>query len=247
VERVERDGGGLRVQARTREGERSYGAKRVVLAIGDMHGARMLGIPGEGFGHVSHYLREPHAYFRRRVVIIGGRNSAVEAAIRLWRVGAEVTISYRRERFDSERIKYWLLPEIEGLIRKGKIGWRPMTEAVEITGTAARLQSIGDGREELVEADDVLALTGYVQDPALFRACGIELVGESLAPAHNPATMETNVPGIYVAGTAMAGTQSRFKVFIETSHVHVERIVWAITGRPVRPMAAASPIADPES
>eukprot|EP00913_Durusdinium_trenchii_P005920 g5532.t1 len=123
------------------EGERrEVRARRVVLAIGNMHRARTLGVPGEDLEHVSHYMADPHGYFGRDVLIVGGKNSAVEAAIRLHRVGARVTMSYRGERLDPERIKYWLTPEIEWLIGKGKIGFIPESEVESIGERAVRLR-----------------------------------------------------------------------------------------------------------
>jgi thioredoxin reductase (NADPH) len=228
---------------------RRYGARNVVLAIGDMHRARRLGVAGEDLPHVSHYFGDPHEYFRRRVLIVGGRNSAVEAAIRLFRLGAEVAISYRGERFDPERIKYWLLPEINWLIDKSRIAYYPRTEPVVITPEVVALRSLEreDEPPRDVGADAVLLLTGYEQDPTLFESIGIDLVGPERAPRHDHVTMETNVPGVYVAGTATAGTQSRFRVFIETSHVHVARIVRAITGEGTGEGLETPRYAEPES
>jgi thioredoxin reductase (NADPH) len=251
VESIQAHGDGFRVIARSTldlDGAPvEYSARHVVLAIGDMHRPRLLNIPGEDLAHVHHYFGDPHEYFRRRVLIIGGRNSAVEAAIRLHRIGAEVTVSYRGDRFDPQRIKYWLLPEIEWLIGKGKIGWRPRTIPVQITPRAVQLRSV-DGAEgagdEVIDAEAVLAMTGYVQDPSLFVRCGIELVGEARAPRHNPATMETNIPNLFVAGTASAGTQSRFRAFIETSHEHVDRIMRRITGKPAPFSTQRSPVVE---
>lgn len=221
---------GLLVDVATREGSYSIQARHVVLATGDMHAPRRLGIEGEGLPHVSHYFREPHFYFGKRVLIVGGRNSAVEAAIRCYRVGADVTISYRRDVFDEGHIKFWLLPEIRSMIRGGRISFHPRTAVERIDARRVILRS---GEEELeIEADEVLLLTGYVQDPTLFELSGVQLVGEERRPQYDPASMETNVRGLFVAGTAVAGTQiGGVREFIETSHVHVERIVAAITGR----------------
>lgn len=240
----------VRTRPRGSTSHNVYSARHVVLAIGDLHRPRRLNIPGEDLPHVSHYFGDPHDYFRRRVLIVGGRNSAVEAAIRLYRVGADVAVSYRQDRFDPERIKYWLLPEINWLIDKRKIGFHPRTRPVEITPGAVTLESIDTGDRTHVPADAVLLLTGYEQDPTLFESLGIELVGPERAPRHDHVTMQTNVPGIYVAGTATGGTQSRFKVFIENCHAHVPRIVRAITGRSPSPdfdHAAEPRYANPES
>lgn len=233
---IQRDPANGRFFVRTERGgeEHAYNAPYVVLAIGDMHRPRMLHIPGEDLPHVNHYFENPHAYFRQRLLIVGGRNSAVEAAIRCHRAGARVSLSYRREAFDRQSIKYWLLPEIEGLIKAGQIAFYPGTMPTAITRSAVTLAAVGaHGPPQHVPADFVLLMTGYVQDTALFEMAGVELEGENRAPRVDPQTMQTNVPGLFVAGTAAAGTQIRFRLFIENCHIHVRRIVRAITGRDV--------------
>jgi thioredoxin reductase (NADPH) len=194
----------------------------------------MLNVPGEDLPHVSHYLADPHAYFGRRVLIVGGKNSAVEAAIRLYRVGAHVTISYRGHTFDPKRVKYWLRPELEWLIAKGRITFLPSTTVQEINVDHVVLASInGRSATGSIAADDVLLLTGYMQDATLFEQLGVELEGEERAPRHDPGTMQTNVPAAYVAGTAAGGSQRRARLFIENTHVHVQRIVRHIAGADV--------------
>lgn len=208
-------------------------ARRVVLAIGDMQRPRRLGIPGEDLPHVSHYFLDPHAFFGRRVLIVGGKNSAVEAGARCWRAGAHVTLSYRGRKFDEKRVKYWLLPEVEWLIANKKIGWLPGTVPVEITSGGVRLEGVDGGAGATVAAEFVLLLTGYAQDPTLLEQLGVTLEGEGRVPRYSRATMETDVPGVFVAGTAVAGTQfGGVRVFIENSHDHAEKIVAAIIGRP---------------
>ena len=206
-------------------------ARHVVLTTGNMHAPRRLGVPGEDLPHVSHYLSDPLKYFGRRVVIVGGKNSAVEAAIRLHRAGAHVTIAYRRESFDAERIKYWLLPELEWLIEKGRVGFEPNAEVARIEQDQIMLTREGDTIER--NADVVLLLTGYVQDQSLFDQLGLDRIGEEHRPTYDHATMQTSVPGVYVAGTACGGSQQRARVFIENSHLHVDRICKAITGKGV--------------
>lgn len=224
--------GWLEVRTRRIDGERAYRARRVILAIGDLHRPRLLGIPGEDLPHASHYLRDPHEYFGQRVVIVGSRNSAVEAAIRLHRVGARVSLCCRAAAFDRARIKYWLLPEMEWLIKSGRVGFHPGVRPVAVLPEGVRVARPEGGGQFVVEGDAVLLLTGYVQDPSLFERAGVSLVGPERAPLHNPRTMQTNVDGLYVIGTASAGTQSRFRSFIETCHVHVERVLRAIRGQP---------------
>ena len=236
--------GGYEILSRHRGGERRTRARRLVLAIGDMHEPNRLHIPGEDADHVSHYLGETHRYFRQRLLIVGGKNSAVEAAIRCSRAGAHVTLSYRGSEIDPNRVKYWLMPEIRALIREGQIRFLPATVPREILGDRVVLERLPDGAagaasrpgEPLeVAADFVLLLTGYRQDPTLFERLGVLLEGPGRQPHHDPETMETNVPGIFVAGTAAAGTQlGGVKAFIETSHIHVERIVAGLAGRDPR-------------
>jgi thioredoxin reductase (NADPH) len=241
-----RPGGGFVASSRGARGERRWRAERAVLAIGDMHQPRRLGIPGEDLPHVSHYFADPHAYFRRRVLIVGGKNSAVEAAIRCYRVGARVTVAYRGDDFDPDRVKFWLYPEIRALVRDGGVAFLPRSLPREILADRVVLERVAPeaepGAGEVVEvaADHVLLLTGYEQDSDLFAQVGVTLEGEGRRPRFDAATMETDVAGLYVAGTATAGTQlAGVKEFIETSHVHVDRIVAALTGE--RPPAIAAP------
>ncbi|MFL6248278.1 MAG: NAD(P)-binding domain-containing protein [Thermoanaerobaculia bacterium] len=215
--------------------QRHWRARNVVLAIGDMHRPRRINVPGEDLPHVSHYFGDPHQYFRRRVLIVGGQNSAVEAAIRCYRVGAEVTLSYRGRELDAKRIKFWLFPEIQALIRDGRMVWLPSTTVREIRADRVVLDP-----EREVLADTVLLLTGYEQDSNLFEQAGVTLEGDGRRPRFDEQTMETDVPGLFVAGTGAAGTQlGGVKEFIETSHVHVARIVAALT-RTAAPVETAS-------
>jgi len=227
--------GGFELLSSPLGGERTTRARRLILAIGDMHHPKLLGIPGEDLPFVSHYFADPHTYFRRRVLIVGGKNSAVEAVIRCVRVGCDVTLSYRGEGLDESRIKFWLMPEIRALIRDGAICFLPETTPREILPGRVLLQqstSSHEGGEPLeVAADFVLLLTGYEQNPELFEQVGVHLEGAGRKPVHDETTMETNVPGVYVAGTGSAGTQQGgVKAFIETSHVHVDRILAHLTG-----------------
>lgn len=204
-------------------------ARKVVLAIGDMHQPRLLGIPGENLSHVSHYLKDPHTYFAKKVLIVGAKNSAAEAAIRLFRVGCEVTLSYHGAEINFDKIKMWIAPELRNLIASGDINCLCNSRLQKITERKAFL--LVDGKKQVHEFDFILLLSGYCQDSLLFERCGIQLSGPHKAPSFDPHTMETNIPGIFVAGTACAGSQiATHSHFIETSHVHVPKIVAAITG-----------------
>ena len=232
VESVEpaRDGAGFMVRTRTRSGlQRRIQAGRIVLAIGGTARHRRLEIPGEDLPHVRREVGEPHWGHGRRVLVVGGRNSAADSAIRLWRAGARVTISYRGPEVHP-RIKYWLRPELASCIRSGLIDARFGTVPVEITPNGAVLEHVERGDREDVLADDVLMQIGYEADGSLFEAIGCRLDGDEMAVVHDPETMETSVPGIHVAGTAVAGTQGRFQVYIENSHIHAVRIAAAMSG-----------------
>ncbi|HSP16361.1 MAG TPA: NAD(P)-binding domain-containing protein [Thermoanaerobaculia bacterium] len=235
VERIQRmPGGSFELETHTIHGtKKQYRADHVVLAIGAMHAARTLEIPGEDLPHVSHFFHDPHKYFGKKLLVIGGRNSAVEAAVRCHRAGAHVTISYRQSDFDPKVVKFWLLPEVRALIRDGLVRFLPNTTPVEIRRGSVVIDPIGE-----IPADFVLLMTGYRQDTSLFDMLGVEVRGPAREPVHDPQTMETNVPGVYIAGTAIAGTPPRkVSVIVETCHVHVPRIVQAITGKPAVPVA----------
>ena len=236
VTSIRRDqrGGKFMLQTDHKGDHRSWVARRVVLAVGDMHRPRRLEIPGEDLLHVSHYFDEPHQYFRQKLLIVGGRNSAAEAAIRCWRAGAQVSLSYRREEFDSRSIKYWILPELQSLIKAGQIAFFPSTRPKWITADQVQLVPVGQtnaSQSTTIDVDFVLAMIGYEMDTTLFEMAGVELNPSNQAPLFDPQTMQTNVPDLFVAGTAAAGTQTRFKLFIENCHPHVIRLVKAITGK----------------
>ncbi|MFO7540020.1 MAG: NAD(P)-binding domain-containing protein [Chloroflexota bacterium] len=223
------------VQTAPRRGTQTYRARYVIMATGGMAGPRLLHIPGEDLPHVSHYFPGPHPYFRSRVLIVGGRNSAAEAALRCWRVGAQVTLSYRRPSLDFDRVKPHLSDDLATRLDKGEIGFLPATVPVKITPHYVELASTEDGltangRTLRHETDFVLLCTGFTADMDLLAAAGVDLLGERRVPAFDPHTMETNVPGLFVVGTAAGGTQERFEYFISTTHDHIPRILKAILG-----------------
>lgn len=236
VQQLHKRGDGFTVITSTQRGPRTYHSRRLILATGGMARPRMLDIPGEELPHVSHYFPGPHPYFRRRVLIVGGKNSALEAALRCWRAGARVTLSYRRPEFDFEVVKPHLAADISTRLDKGEVDFLPATLPLEITPCDVLLSSVDDdfqrtGDTLRHDADAVLLLTGYEADMHLFRQLGAELHGPEQAPVYDPHTMETTVPDLYVVGTAAGGSQQKFRYFISTSHDHVARICRAITGR----------------
>lgn len=228
--------GPRRLEGAADDNARRTQCRRVILATGGTDFPRTLGIEGENLAHVDGYLREPHRYFGRKLLIIGGRNSAVEAALRCYHAGADVTLAYRREQLPEQSIKYWLLPEIKSLLNAGRIKGHFGTIARRITPDHVTLAPCREdftpaGEAFDVAADEVLKLVGYQQDKRLLKRCGIALAGEQESPAFDERTMQTNVPNIYVAGTAVAGTQQRFRIFLENCHVHVPRIINHLLGR----------------
>ena len=208
-------------------GRRAREARAVVLAIGYYDHPNYLGIPGEDLPHVSHYYTEAHPYYRRRVVIVGGKNSAAETALELFRAGAFVTLVHRHETL-GDTIKYWVRPDIDNRIKEGSIPARFETRVVEITGSAVIVESAA-GREEIA-ADAVFLLTGYHPDVDLMRRAGVQCDEQSLAPDLNPETYETNVPNLFIAGGAIAGRNTG-SIFIENGRFHGERIIKTLAER----------------
>lgn len=202
-------------------------AGSVVVATGTYDQPNALGIPGEDLPHVSHYFDEPHAYHRRRVVVVGGSNSAAEAALALFRAGAIVTLVHRRERL-SGSVKYWLKPDIENRIAENAIAARFEAVVVRIGPGSVEVEGPG-GREEL-PADAVFLLTGYHPDTALLERAGVRVDARTLEPEHDPQTFETNVPGLFVAGALVAGSEGN-RVFIENGRFHGTSVVKAILAR----------------
>ena len=202
-------------------------ARSVVVATGTFDQPNALGIPGEDLPHVSHYFDEPHACYRRRVVVVGGSNSAAEAALALFRAGALVTLVHRRERL-SGSIKYWVKPDIENRIVEHAIAARFEAQLVRIAPRSVEVEG-PDGREE-IPADVVFLLTGYHPDTALLKRAGVRVDARTLAPEHDPQTLETNVPGLFVAGAMVAGADGN-RVFIENGRFHGTTVVKTILAR----------------
>ena len=226
----------FKLRTETRIGKGEYESQHVVLATGDMSSVNRLGIPGEELSHVSHRLDDPHRYFGQRLLVVGGGNSALEFAARCWRAGAEVTLCYRRAKFNPLFVKSRLMQDFRTLTREDKITFLPRTTPVEIGPSSVTLAPTRGGEPvdgERIEhpTDLVLLCTGYIADLSLFKQAGVTIKGPpGRIPRFDPDTMVTNVPGLYVAGTAASGQQARHKLFIETSHHHVTRIVEDISG-----------------
>jgi thioredoxin reductase (NADPH) len=206
-------------------------ARNVVFAIGYYDHPVLLGIPGEDLPHVHHYYGEPHPYYRQRVVIVGGGNSAAESALEMHRAGAHVTLVHRSAQLKST-IKYWVRPDIENRIREGSIAARFNSCMTEIRRTSVIVSARGTGGAAgigEIPADAVFLLTGYRADSDLMTRAGVLLTGRE-APVVDPDTFETNVPGLFVAGGAIAGVDTG-TIFIENGRFHGEKIVEVIAGR----------------
>jgi thioredoxin reductase (NADPH) len=204
-----------------REGPQVRHARSVVIATGAYDVPNRLGVPGEDLPHVSHYYTEPHAYFRKQVVVVGGKNSAAEAALDLFRNGARVTLVHRRATL-GKSIKYWVKPDIENRIAGGSIAARFETSVVEIRPTSVIVSRAGTLEE--IPADGVFLLTGYRSDTALLQASGVAIDPATCGPIFDAVTYETNVPGLFVAGAVVAGLQSG-KIFIENGRFHGRVVV----------------------
>jgi thioredoxin reductase (NADPH) len=245
VVRITKSENGFELESRQSGHPRLYHADRVVLCTGGTDRPRLLNISGEDLPHVDHYFRDPHPFFRRRLLIVGGRNSAVEAAIRCYRAGADVSISYRRDKLDNNSIKYWLSPEINGLLAADKIHGFFSTLPTEITAAEVKLKHLPTGDVTSHPFDFVLLLIGYEADMSLLRCAGVELRGDCQTPVFDPHTMETNVPGLHVAGCAIGGTQDKYAIFLENCHVHIPRILASLKGQEAE--IAAPEFARPET
>jgi thioredoxin reductase (NADPH) len=200
---------------------RGHHARAVVFAIGYYDHPNRLGIPGEELPHVGHYYGDPHPHYRQRVLVVGGKNSAAIASLELHRAGAHVTLIHRGETL-SDRIKYWIRPDIDNRIKEGSVVALFRSRVVEIRPTSAIVE-LGTGELKEVEADAVLLMTGYHPDFDLLQRGGITL-GERRQPTFDPDTMETNVPGLFVAGGLVGGLDTG-AIFIENGRFHGEKIV----------------------
>lgn len=202
-------------------GEQIHHTDRLVIATGYFEHPNLLDIPGEALPHVSHWFDEPHRNAGLDVVIIGGKNSAIETALQCWRAGARVTLLHRGEALKPS-VKYWLRPDFENRVAAGEITAHFGTVVEAITPSTVRARH-ADGRVVEIAADRVFALTGYHPDFALMEQIGITLDPESGRPALDPATLETNVSGVYLAGSAAAGRHTG-EVFIENGRFDGEKI-----------------------
>jgi len=225
VEHVEkRDDGSFQIEVVRLNGRReSFLSRSVVAACGAYERPHRIGVPGEELPHVSHHFTEVHPYYDRSVLVVGGRNSAIETALLLYRSGVKVSLAFRANDLSESSIKYWLRPDIDARIEKGQIPAYPGSTIGEIRPGEVELTDC-NGRRVSVDADFVLLLTGYEPPLGFLKKIGVPFQDGSPVPIHNPETLETANPGLFVAGVITAGNISG-KVFIENSRHHGELIV----------------------
>jgi len=227
VEEIQGQAGNFRLRTRTRAGdERTYEAGYVVMATGGFHGPNLLKVPGEDLPKVLHYYKEPYPFYDQDVLVVGGRNSAVESALELFRAGARVTLVHFEDWID-DGVKPWVVPDITNRLEKGEIPSFFRTRVKAITPAGVQLRNEDDGTITELSNDWVLAMTGWHPDPAPLRRLGVEVDQKTGIPSHNPDTMETIVPGIFVAGVLAAGNNAN-RIFIENGRAHGGQILRAL-------------------
>jgi thioredoxin reductase (NADPH) len=211
----------------TRLGRESITWDKLVLATGYFDHVNTLGAPGEDLPHVQHYFDEAHRSYGLDVVVIGGKNSAVEAALQLFRAGARTTIVYRGATWPKS-VKYWLRPDLENRIKAGEIAARLRSEVMEITPRWVRIR--GPQGEEQIAADRVYPLIGFHPDHELLQRIGVAFDPATGRPEVDPETLQTSVPGVYVAGSVTAGYKIS-EIFIENGRFDGEKIFGTATER----------------
>jgi thioredoxin reductase (NADPH) len=225
VLRVEGQDGDFDVSTQTADGiEHSYSGAKIVVATGYYDLPNLLGVPGEDLPNVSHYYTEPHAFWNQDVVVVGGKNSAAETALDLYRNGARVTMVVRSKELGAS-IKYWVRPDIENRIKAGQI--KALFEArVKEFRPDEVIVETREGERHL-PARQSFVLTGYHPDYALIQNLGVKLDPQTMKPDLDPKTLESNVPGIHLAGVVIGGRYTS-EIFIENGRFHGKVIVEAL-------------------
>ena len=216
------------VSTKTEKGEVAmYRGAKVVVATGYYDLPNELHIPGEDLPHVSHYYTEPYEFWNQDVVVVGGKNSAAEAALDLWRNGARVTMVHRDGEL-GKTIKYWVRPDIDNRIKANQIPMHFNSRVKQITRDEIVIENAAG--EMRLPARQVFLLTGYHPDFEFIESLGVRLDPQTKRPEMDPETLESNVPGIHVAGVVVGG---RFtgEIFIENGRFHGKQIIRALTQR----------------
>lgn len=228
VERVQGSDGSFEVFTRTeKRAARKYEASKIAIATGYYDLPNKLNVPGEDLPHVSHYYTEPHPFWKEPVVVVGGRNSAAEAALDLYRNGAKVTLVHHDGQLGAT-IKYWVRPDIENRIKAGQIQALFQTHVKQITPDEVIVAN--GGGEKRLPVKQVFALTGYHPDYAFIQSLGVRLDPQTCKPELHPETLESNVPGIHLAGVVIGGRHTS-EIFIENGRFHGKQIIKALTAQ----------------
>ena len=223
----------VRSQPRGRS-DRRTNAGAVIVATGYFGSPNRLGVPGETLPHVTHVYREGHEAFRQEVVVVGGGNSAAEAGLDLWRSGAHVTLVHFGPGFDK-KIKPWVLPDFGNRVKEGNIAvrWNSRVTAIDAESVCIHATD-GTQRTERLPASLVYIMTGFAPNTTLLREAGVPIDPTTGIPEHDAETLETTVPGLFIAGVVVAGYDAN-KVFIENGRYHGDRIVARLLGRAAPP------------
>jgi thioredoxin reductase (NADPH) len=232
VSSIERQAGGFVVHSDSRtEGPRATTARAVVVATGYFGSPNYLRVPGEDLPHVTHVYREGHEAFDQDVVVVGGGNSAAEAALDLWRSGARVTLVHFLATFDK-KIKPWVLPDFLNREKEGSIAaqWESRVKSIE----RGAVTLSGPRGDERLKADFVYVMTGFAPNTQLLRDAGVPIDQQTGVPRHDPDSLETSVPNLFIAGVVVAGYDAN-KVFIENGRYHGDKIVARLLGQGAPP------------
>ena len=214
--------------------------RKLAISTGYYDLPNWMGVPGENLSKVHHYYHDPHPYFGMDVAVIGGKNSAAIAALELWRHGARVTLIYRGPGIQPH-VKYWIKPDIENRIRNGEIKAYFSSTVAEITPDGLAVET-PVGRETL-RNDFVFAMTGYHPDFGFLERLGVRFEGQDRLPICNPETLESNVPGIYLAGVIVAGSRTN-EIFIENGRFHGRLIAASLVSKAKPRDEARNPVVD---
>ena len=228
---IEGSDGAFVVRTSRRGARRDTEARAVIVATGYWGSPNKLGVPGEDLPHVTHAYREGHYAFQQTAVVVGGGNSAAEAALDLWRSGARVTLTHFGPTFDK-KIKPWVLPDLENRIKEGSIAAQWNARVTSIKSNAVVVDTM-DGERRLA-ADLVYVMTGFAPNMKLLERLGVPIDRTTGIPQHDPETLETSVPGLFIAGVVIAGFDAN-KVFIENGRYHGDKIVAALLGKTAPP------------
>jgi thioredoxin reductase (NADPH) len=230
VTSIEGQKGDFLLRTKARSGpEDTIRARAVVVAIGGFHEPNYLDVPGEDLPKVKHYYQEPYPFYDQDVLVVGAGNSSVESALETYRAGARVTMVHLFDEIDRG-VKPWVVPDISNRLEKGEIDvyWRHRLQ--EIRSASVILQNLDSDETVEIPNDWVLAMTGWRPDRGFVSALGVSIDDETGIPTHNTDTMESNVPGVYIAGVLAAGYNAN-KIFIENGKLHGPKIVDALAAR----------------